>query len=159
MRSWLKGLGFAALILGSFGIGVITAVLFHLGSPIVTVKLQNASGQKISTVFLEHEHGSLSATNIEPGESRNVRFYAPAETSYKIRVIFADGHAVSGGDRYVEVGYAVTEVITEAAINYDDPLLGYAPEPCGQHGRPPAGLLPGRAHRLPYSLGASTRVL
>ena len=127
MRKLLKVVALAALVLGSFGAGVITAAIFHLGSPIVTVQLQNASAQKIASVILEHEHGSLSVTNIEPGDSRKVYFYAPGETSYQIRVAFTDGRTITGGAGYVEGGYGVTEVISDATIKSDFQLFRYAP--------------------------------
>src|ERR1051325_1694773 len=97
MRKSLKVVAITALALISFGAGAITAAIFHLGSPIVTVLLQNASTQRIAFVHLEHEHGSSSVTNIEPGDSRKLRFYAPGESSYRIQVAFADGHTITGG--------------------------------------------------------------
>ena len=127
MRKLLKVVALAAVVLGSVGAGVITAAIFHLGSPIVTVQLQNASAQKIASVTLEHEHGSLSVTNIEPGDSRKVYFYAPGETSYQIRVAFTDGRTITGGAGYVEAGYGVTEVISDATIKSDFQLFSYAP--------------------------------
>mgnify|MGYP000639720927 CR=1 FL=1 len=127
MRKLIKGVGLAALVLGSFSAGAITAAIFHLGSPIVTVQLQNASAQKIASVHLEHEHGSLSVTNIEPGDSRKVHFYSPGESSYKIQVTFADGHTISGGAGYVEAGYRITEVISNATIKSDFQLFTYMP--------------------------------
>ena len=127
MRKLLKVVALAALVLGSFGAGVITAAIFHLGSPIVTVQLQNASAQKIASVTIEHKHGSLSVTNIEPGDSRKVYFYAPGETSYQIRVAFTDGRIITGGAGYVEAGYGVTEVISDATIKSDFQLFSYAP--------------------------------
>lgn len=127
MRKWLKIVALVALVVGSFGAGAFTAAIFHFGSPIVTVLFQNASAQKITSANLEHEHGSLSVTNIEPGGSRKVHFYAPGESSYKIQVAFADGHTVSGGAGYVEAGYSVTEVITDATIKTNFQLFAYTP--------------------------------
>ena len=127
MRKSLKMDALAALVLGSFGAGVITAGIYHLGSPIVTVLLQNASAQKIASVDLKHEHGSLSVTNIGPGDSRKVYFYAPGESSYQIQVAFVDGRTITGGGGYVEAGYKVTEIITDAAIKSDFQLFTYAP--------------------------------
>lgn len=127
MRKLLKVVALAALVLGSFGAGVITTAIFHFGSPIVTVQLQNASAQKIASVHLEHEHGSLSVTNIDPGDSRKVCFYSPGESSYKIQVAFADGHTISGGAGYVEAGYGITEVISDVTIKSDFQRFTYAP--------------------------------
>ena len=126
MRKLLKVVGLAALVLGSFGAGAITAAIFHLGSPIVTVQLQNASAQNIASVHIEHEHGSLTVTNIKPSDSRKVHFYSPGESSYKIRVTFADGHTISGGAGYVEAGYRITEAISDATIKSDFKLFTYA---------------------------------
>jgi len=127
MRTLLKFVALVAMVLVSFGVGAITAIVFHLGSPIVTVQLKNSSSQKIASVHLDHEYGSLSVTNIEPGGSRKVRFYSPGESSYKIKVIFANGSTISGGAGYVEAGYGVTEVITDTLIKSDFQLFSYAP--------------------------------
>ena len=77
MRKLLKVVALAALVLSSFGAGAITAAIFHLGSPIVTMQLQNASAQNIASVHIEHEYGSLTVTNIKPRDSRKVHFYSP----------------------------------------------------------------------------------
>lgn len=127
MRKLPKVVAYAALVIASFGAGAFTAAIFHLGSPIVTVKLQNASAQNIALVYLEHEHGSLTVTNIEPGDSRKVHFYSPGESSYKIQVAFADGHKISGGAGYVEAGYRITEVISDATIKSDFQISTHAP--------------------------------
>lgn len=127
MRNLLKVFALAALVLISFGAGAITAAILHLGSPIVTVRLKNDSTQRIASVHLEHEHGSLSVANIESGDSRKVRFYAPGESSYRIQVAFADGHLLAGGAGYVEAGHGVTEVISDAAIKSDHKLFAYEP--------------------------------
>jgi len=126
MRKLLKVVGLAALVLGSFGAGAITAAIFHLGSPIVTVQLQNASAQNIASVHIEHEYGSLTVTNIKPSDSRKVHFYSPGESSYKIQVTFADGHTISGAG-YVEAGYRITEVISDATIKSNLQTFTYAP--------------------------------
>ena len=123
----LKVVALTAMVFVNFGAGIITAEIFHLGSPIVTVQLQNASAQKIASISLEHEYGSLSVTNIEPGDSRKVHFYAPGETSYEIRVAFADGRTITGGAGYVEAGSGVTEVISDATIKSEIQLFTYAP--------------------------------
>lgn len=116
MRRLLKAAALATLVLVSFGAGAITASILHLASPIVTVQLKNVSDQKIKAVQLEHEHGSLTAATIGPGDSRLVRFYSPAESSYSIKVVFADGRTLSGGGGYVEAGYKITEVISDDKI-------------------------------------------
>jgi hypothetical protein len=126
MKRALQVIAIATLVLVSFGVGVITAAFFHLGSPIVTVLFLNSSTHKISTVNLEHEHGSLFVSNIEPGKSSKVYFYSPGESSYKIQVTFADGRTISGGAGYVEAGYLVTEVISDSTIKSDYQFANYA---------------------------------
>lgn len=126
MRAVLKIVGLVALALISFGAGTITAAFFHFGSPIVTVSLENAATQRITSVHLKHEHGSLSVSNIGPGQSRIARFYAPGESSYEIQVDFANGKTVFGGAGYVEAGYKVTEVITDTEIRSDIQHFNYA---------------------------------
>lgn len=122
----LKVGALVALALISFGAGAITAAFFHFGSPIVTVSLENAATQRITSVYLKHEHGSLSVPNIDPGQSRTARFYAPGESSYEIQVNFANGKTAFGGAGYVEAGYKVTEIITDTEIRSDIQHFNYA---------------------------------
>lgn len=117
----------ALLVLVSFGAGVFYSAIYHIGSPIVTVQLQNASNQNIASVLLEHEHGSVSVTNIEPGDSRRVHFYAPGESSYKLNVVLADGRTMTDGAGYVEAGYEVVEVISNDTIKSNYQLFSYEP--------------------------------
>ena len=119
MRNAPKFAALATLVLVSFCAGVVTGAIFHPGLPIVSVRLQNAANQAIASVQLEHEHGSLTVASIAPGDSRKVYFHAPGESSYRIRVVFADGHPVAGGAGYVEPGYSVTETISETEIKSD----------------------------------------
>ncbi len=116
MRKPLKIIGIVSLVLISFAAGTIMAVVFHLGSPIVTVQLENASEKEITSLRISHEHGIVELKNIEAGGSRTVHFYAPGDSSYELSLVFANGQTLQSGPTYVEPGYSVTAVITEHEI-------------------------------------------
>lgn len=125
MRKTLKIVGLIILVLVSFVTGVFVAGFLHLGSPIVTVKLHNASGKEIASLRLVHEHGQVEVANLASGTTRIIRFYSPGESSYKISMRFSDGQSLEGGAGYVEAGYSITETITEGGIKTEYDLLHY----------------------------------
>lgn len=99
-----------------FAAGAFTATVFHTGSPIVTIDFFNNSNQKIQSIDINHEigrHGKVhyQITGLEPNETRTLRVYAPAESSYEVTATFADNSRVVGGAGYVEAGYRVRESI------------------------------------------------
>jgi hypothetical protein len=55
MRRLLKVAAWFLVVLISFGAGAMTAAIYHLGSPIVTVRLENVSTQSIVSMELKHE--------------------------------------------------------------------------------------------------------
>jgi hypothetical protein len=116
-----------ALVLVSFAVGVFVAAALHLGSPIATVKLQNASGKGIVSLRLVHEHGVVEVANLAVDATRTVRFYVPGESSYKITSVFADGQSLKGGAGYVEAGYSITETIAPGEIKTEYDSLRYSP--------------------------------
>ena len=72
-----KIFGAVALLVVGFVAGALTSAVLHLGSPIVTVEVKNASTREINSLRLTHEHGLLEIGNLKVGASRTVRFYAP----------------------------------------------------------------------------------
>lgn len=112
-----------------FVAGLFTATVFHTGSPIVTIDLTNNSTQKIQTIDINHEigkHGKVryQITGLEPKQTRTLRVYAPAESSYEVVVTFADNSRVVGGQGYVEAGYRVSETIGHQKIESKVDLTG-----------------------------------
>lgn len=121
----LKIVGLSALIFISFLAGAFLSAVLHLGAPIATVNLHNASNKEIASVRLIHEHGLVEIANLPINANRTVLFYAPGESSYKIAVMFSDGQSIESNEVYVEAGYSITETITEQGLESDYRLFAY----------------------------------
>ena len=91
--------------------------------PPVTVVVSNSSGKAIAAVRLEHERGVEIVENLARGETRTIKFTAGGETSYTLRVRFADGSEVSGSPQYAESGYAFIATVSDSGIKTDEILL------------------------------------
>ncbi len=112
-----------------FAAGAVTATFLHIGSPIVTIDFTNNSPQRIQSIDINHEigrHGKVryQMSGLEPKETRTLRVYAPAESSYEVVVTFADNSRVVGGAGYVEAGYRVKELIGQQKIESKFDLIG-----------------------------------
>ena len=105
------GLGVAA----TFGGGLIGWLALKPVRP-VTVVVRNDSEKPIAAVRLEHERGAETVENIAKGDARTIKFIAGGETSYTLRVRFADGSEVRGNPRYAESGYEIVETVTASGI-------------------------------------------
>lgn len=112
-----------------FAAGAITATILHIGSPIVTIDFTNNSSKKIRSIEITHEIGMdervrYQINGIEPKETRTLRLYAPAESSYEVIATFADNSLVVGGAGYVEAGYRVKESIGPQKIESKIDMMG-----------------------------------
>jgi hypothetical protein len=110
-RAVFIGLGVAA----TFGGGLIGWLALKPVRP-VTVVVRNDSEKPIAAVRLEHERGVETVENIAKGDARTIKFIAGGETSYTLRVRFADGSEVRGNPRYAESGYEIVETVTASGI-------------------------------------------
>ena len=95
---------------------MLFAAISHFGSPIVTIEFINNSGKEIKVVEIIHEAARFgqirhSISNLAPGMERQIRIWAPAESSYKVVVTVADQKELTGGEGYIEPGYKITEII------------------------------------------------
>ncbi|HEY0468426.1 MAG TPA: hypothetical protein VGC79_29725 [Polyangiaceae bacterium] len=114
--------------MAALGIGTVLAIggaawLVLRPIPPVTVTVKNVSRQVIASVRLEHEHGVEVLEHLDRGDATAMRFEARGETSYRLRVRFADGSELSGGGGYAEAGYEFSESIGDTSINTDARLL------------------------------------
>ena len=112
-----------------FTAGAITATILHIGSPIVTIDFTNNTTKKIQSIEITHEIGTdgkvrYQITGLEPKETRTLRVYAPAESSYEVIATFADNSRVVGGAGYVEAGYRVKESIGPQNIESKIDMMG-----------------------------------
>lgn len=115
------------LLLIALGLGTALAVagaawLMLRPIPPVTVIVKNTSGKPIASVRLEHERGVEVLENLPRGDAKAMRFNAGGETSYRLRVRFADGSELAGGGGYAEAGYEFSETIGDSAIKTDTRL-------------------------------------
>lgn len=99
-----------------FVAGAFTATVLRISSPIVTIDFTNNSAQNIQSIDINHEIGKYGKvryqiSDLEPKQTRTLRVFAPAESSYEVAVTFADNSRVVGGQGYVEAGYRVSEII------------------------------------------------
>jgi len=112
-RAALIGLGLAAVFGGLIGWLALRPV------PPVTVVVRNSREKPIAAVRLEHERGVEIVENLARGEAKTIQFVAGGETSYTLRVRFADGSEVSGNPQYAESGYQFVDTVTASGIKSD----------------------------------------
>ena len=115
------------ILLITLGVGATLAVcvavwLMLRPVPPVTVIVKNTSGKVVISVRLDHERGVEALENLAPGSEKAIRFEAGGETSYRLRVRFADGSELAGGGGYAEPGYEFSETITDSGILTDTRL-------------------------------------
>ena len=113
----MKRLLVRALSVIALAIASACAWLFLRPPEPVTVKVVNASHQRIQVVLLKHENGVRLTKDIAVGETRVVTFPTRGETSYSLKARFADGRTVAGGGGYAEAGYSFTDFITDSGVN------------------------------------------
>jgi hypothetical protein len=122
------------LLLSALGGTAVTGAAAWFRSrpvPPVTVVVKNTTEKTIVSVRLEHERGVEVVENLARGASTTMRFKASGETSYRLRVRFADGSELAGGGGYAEAGYEFSETVGESAMKTDTRLpAGY--ESCGK---------------------------
>ena len=100
--------------------GVITSAQWGWFQPIVTMQIENQSGQALRSLQVQHEGGTARSTTVLPnlaaGEVVNFRFYLRGEGSYKVSATLGDGTQLSPSEGYVESRYRVTEIIGKSQI-------------------------------------------
>jgi hypothetical protein len=116
---WAKRLLFLAIGVGAALVASAAVWLALRPVPPVTVIVENRSGKAIVSVRLEHERGAEVLENLRSGDVKAMRFEAGGETTYRLRVRFADGTELAGGGGYAEAGYEFSETISDSAIKTD----------------------------------------
>ncbi len=90
--------------------------LIHV--PSVEVNIRNESTQVIVRAVLKPERGpALVRENLKRGSSALIDVPISGESSYLLKIEFADGHVLEGGAGYVESGYRATETVTDDRID------------------------------------------
>jgi hypothetical protein len=84
----------------------------------VTVTLTNESARPIAWVALEHERGGERIDHLAPRASRDLRFRAAGETSFRLRVRFEDGAEYEREGGYPESGHAFRIALRDTGIAF-----------------------------------------
>jgi len=113
IRNLLIALGVAIVGVVS---GVMASDLFRRSPPVAVIEVSNSSGKVIRELQLTHAQGMIQLSEIASGEIRNLAFYVPGESSYKIRVVFVDQQVLEGGAGYVQSGSKWSEIVTAKEI-------------------------------------------
>ncbi|MCP3138650.1 hypothetical protein [Pyxidicoccus xibeiensis] len=108
----------AALTLGGVGALWLTRTP---GAPLVTVRLENRTGQEVREVRIEHEDGQVVHRGLGPGASIRLPFVAVGESSYRLTAVLADGGVLEGGAGYVEAGAETREVLEPGRVVSTEP--------------------------------------
>jgi hypothetical protein len=116
---------FIAIGIGTALMVCIAAWLMLRPVPQVTVVVKNMSAKPITSVRLEHEHGVEIAEELAPGGVKTMRFKVRGETTWHLRVRFADGSEVAGGGGYAEAGYEFFEAVGDSSIKTETRLPHY----------------------------------
>jgi hypothetical protein len=82
----------------------------------VRATVKNKSGQKIKSLTLKHQNGSIEMKKLSDQESVNLIFKNEGENSYRIFAQLQNDSMVSSKGNYVEAGYRTTEMIFEDTI-------------------------------------------
>jgi hypothetical protein len=103
-----------------FGAGAVLSAQRGWFQPVVTMKIENRSGQVLRALEVTYESGQTSSIATLPklaaNETLYFHFYVRGEGGYKVNALLGDGTAMKASEGYVESGYYVSEVITTSQI-------------------------------------------
>ena len=108
----------AVVLAGSvgFAIGVLVGASQGWLQPAVAITVVNQTGQDLIDLQILYKsarsNGSIALPPLSVGERTIARFYLAGEGSYTVRAKLKDGSTLKEQERYVESGYAMTEVLT-----------------------------------------------
>ncbi len=110
------------LVLGFTFFLAATAIRHFSDRNVVTLRIVNDASKGIDVITVINESQVQRVHDVPVGAVRVMTFPAPGETAYSISATFLDGTSVTGGDRYAEPGYHVTERVTQTAIEDETQL-------------------------------------
>ena len=85
----------------------------------VSVTAINKSGNKIKTLILHHEKGSIEMNDLAEQESVKLIFKNAGENAYYLTGEFENDSTFSSSKEYVEAGYRLTEIILADTVRSD----------------------------------------
>lgn len=96
----------------AFALGAMIAIVNHWGQPLVSIRVENASGQEFRFLVISYTgngfKGQVEAVPPKPGTSTTVRFYHQGEGGCQVAVTLADGKVLQGIGGYIEPGYSLS---------------------------------------------------
>ena len=108
------------IVVVSFFAGGVTAGYQHWSQPMAEVHISNDVSSTLKSLTFSFSGGGIHSTaelpKLAAGEAFVVRFFLGGEGSYSIDAVLANGKTVTGGNGYIESGYAEIESITEGGI-------------------------------------------
>lgn len=106
--------------LAAFAVGVFTATINHWEQPLVSIRVENASGQEFRSLVVSYTSngfkGLVEATPPKPGTSATVRFYHQGEGGCQVTATLYDGKVLQGTGGYIEPGYSLAFNVTDSVI-------------------------------------------
>lgn len=114
-----------------FCVGAVVSARRGWLQPLVTMQIENRSGQVLRSLEVQYEGGATRSTatlpNLASDEVIQFRFYVRGEGGYKVNAVLGDGTALKASEGYVESGYHVTEIITKSQIVGSAKYMASAP--------------------------------
>ena len=113
-------LAVAAVLLAAvtFGLGAVVGARQGWLQPLVSVAIQNHTGQALAGLVLSYTSSSSSGTialsPLAVGARTTARFYLAGEGTYSVKATLANGTVLTSQEGYVEPGYTATEVLLDS---------------------------------------------
>lgn len=108
------------IALAAFAAGAYAAIVGHWDQPLVSIRVENASGQALRSLVVSYTSngfkGQVDAVPPKPGTSAMVHFYHQGEGGCKVTVALADGKILQGIGGYIEPGSSLAFKVSASAI-------------------------------------------
>ena len=103
--------GGAVLAVAAFLLGAYLATATSWLQPVVTVRVQNNSGQQLRSLVIAQESGStrlrLESGPVAPGAAAILRFAQSTDGSFRLSATLGNGTSIDTGS-YVQPGYSLS---------------------------------------------------
>ena len=115
-------LAVAAVLLAAvtFGLGAVVGARQGWLQPLVSVAIQNHTGQALAGLVLSYtsssssSSGTIALSPLAVGARTTARFYLAGEGTYSVKATLANGTVLTSQEGYVEPGYTATEVLLDS---------------------------------------------
>jgi hypothetical protein len=106
------------LFSGLFACYTLTLFFTHeiISKDYARVTIRNHSGRNVKEILLQHERGTIEASDLKDKDEVRFIFKNMNENSYYVRATFDDGSTLNSESTYIEHGYRGMETIKESEI-------------------------------------------